>query len=333
MSSTVRLNELIDEFTFLNELNVKASDAWYLLARFNQLEALILDGNAVQTPPERGSVLSFLMKKLKVLSLNKCNLYENFRIGVANEKLPVESAKNETKLFYMGLSRNKLGDLETSDLSRLLHVFMGSFSIVENLDLSANKFTKLDFSLASKKQCSFTRINFERNLIGSFNINDFLDVNVDMGMGKLFELNLRNNFIRNVNADNFKIANGKKSMTTRVSVKLKHNPLLCDCNSMWLFDEMKKYKLFKAKTNVNNNNVRKLTKNLHSSNALNSNENESNIKLIFKKKKREIEEISAHHNLNDPNFDEYMQRQKRIKFQQEFDQTDQTWVKLNKILK
>jgi hypothetical protein len=303
MSSSKSKNDLVDEFAFLNELNVKISDAWYLLSRFSQLETLILDGNVDLQMFDLG-ILSFLMKKLKVFSLNRCNL-NKYNLNETKD----QRAIGEAKFFYMGLSRNKLGEMETSDLTRLIEVLVPS--VVENLDFSSNKFTKLELSFGKR---SLTRLNFEKNLIGSFNVNEFLEINSNMV--KFFELNLRNNFIRNLNVDNFRIK--KNSKATRISIKLKHNPLLCDCNSMWLFEEMKKYKLYRSKTNL-----RKFTQTLNSK-VENTNENESNIKLIFK---REIEEISSHHNLNDPNFDEYMQRQKRIKFQQEFDQTDQTWVK------
>ena len=226
----------------------------------------------------------------------------------------------------MGLNRNGLGDLVSSDVTRLLGYVLPE--TVESVDFSANKFATLDFSLEKR---SLNRLNFEKNLIGSFNISAFLQSNPDLV--KAFELNLAGNFIKDVSVENFRVQSSAKA--ARISVKLRNNPLMCDCKSTWLLDEMRKLKLFKSKAstrkfvksnNENNNNAQQtaiFTEN-RSSNKIN---NEASIKLVFK---REIEEISSHHNLNDPNFAEYMQRQKRIKNQQqqEFDQSDQTWVRI-----
>ena len=82
--SSSKSSDPVDEFAFLNEVNAKVSDPWYLLSRFSHLEALVLDGNG-QIQMSEPRIYSFLMKKLKVFGLSRCNLNPNFVLASSNE--------------------------------------------------------------------------------------------------------------------------------------------------------------------------------------------------------------------------------------------------------
>ena len=232
-----------------------------LLDQFTNLEVLILDKN----PKLNINDLS-IKNKLKIISLNKCNLNDN-NLNTYND------SSSETKLIYLGLSGNKLNDLKNIDN------FIRQSTSIEHLDLSFNKIQKSPFFLVQNIKVS--KLNLEKNLIDNFNINGFIINSTS------FEINLKHNFIRNTSLDNYKLKTVSKN--SKISVRLLGNPLVCDCNSMWLLEQSKKQAIKVS--------LRSFL---------------PNKKTV--KSKREIEELTYHNIENDPNFnDSFMQRQKRLK--------------------
>jgi len=261
--------EVLDEFNIklIRYLNLSNNNltlaADYQLEDFVNLEALILDRNNQLNDLNQMNLNS----RLRIVSLNKCNL---------NEKINL--TRNQTNfmsisLIYLGLADNKLTDMTSSNELSSFNLFdnLNSFNI-EIIDLSYNRFHKLStIKYLLKKVGSLRKINLEKNLFSLFDLNEILENEKQRHAN--IEINLRFNFIRNTSLSYFKL---NTSFNPKLSIKLYGNPLVCDCNSMWLLTE--------ASQNKPNRVV-----------------------------KRAIEEISSHHQLDDHAFGMYMQRQKRIK--------------------
>lgn len=246
-----------------------------IFTMFTSLETLILDHNYNLEDLNYAT----LSNRLKVISLNKCNLNDKINLTA---KL-VKNQSVTSSLVYLGLADNKLTDMTS-------HNELNTFNLVDSLisfnidilDLSFNRFHKLStVKYLLNKINLIKKINLEKNLFSLFDINAIIDQQTLKQ--QTTEINFKFNFIRNTSLIYF-----KHKLNSKLSIKLFGNPLVCDCNSMWLLDEV--------------------TANL----------NKSSTKYILKNKanrnqRREIEEISSHHNLDDTSYGFYMQRQKRVK--------------------
>ena len=278
------------------------SGPWSTLNSFTSLETLILDNNKKVNLLELNN-LSSLIKKLKIFSLNRCNLNESLK--PLKPKGLQFSSFNESQFFYFGLSSNNFDDSKSDELTNAFGLILPNK--IEILDLSFNKFNKV-IKLFNNK--FIYKLNLENNHIRLFNINEFLVKNKNLATS--LELNLRNNFITNATRELFK--SHVLSSMKRIEIKLQGNPIICDCNSLWLLDQANKFKsaqiaqnylttaslLDQSKMNKTPK-VRKLSTNT---------QDDSQIKYIFK---RETEEISQHYNLNEGNFGLFMLRHKRVK--------------------
>ena len=288
------VNENPELFGSIKCLNLSGNQlkAWDLPSRLmDNLEVLILDRN------KHLEHLNFSLKNLKILSLNKCNLNENW----AASTLSLLNLAAEQKLVYLGLSDNKLTDMTNEHkLLSLIDALLPTQ--IDTLDLSYNKLSKLEVVKYVLKKSFVKRLNLERNLLSQFDMNELGTAPPSI------EINLRYNFIRNTSLVYFQVNNlsvNGGDVRPKYSVKLHGNPLVCDCNSMWLLEEVKKSHERKQQL--------VLYKRRKSSAYRKQSPANDTIKLIFKRK-REMEKISSHYLLDDPNFEMYMQRQKRLKF-------------------
>lgn len=262
-----------DELRNIRYLNLNSNNITSISNHmFPNLESLILDRNLYLED------LNF--NKLKLISLNKCNLNEK-------TNLTIKLVKNQT-LVYLGLAENKLTDMTSATEVNAFSLFDCLVSLnIDLFDLSFNRFHKLTtvkYLLARIN--SIKKINLEKNLFSLFNINEIL-VDKQNQQFKSTEINLKFNFIRNTSLVYFR----STKINPKITIKLYGNPLVCDCNSMWLLDEM----------HLLNNKTRLISR-------------------------REIEEISSHHNLDGLNFG--FHRQKRIKSQHN-KQSNRSIVQIN----
>ena len=151
------------------------------------------------------------------------------------------------------------------------------------------------------------QLNLEKNLFSHFNINELIPKKLNIP--KSF-INLKYNFIRNTSVNFYKL---KSKQSQSISIELVGNPLMCDCNSMWILEKVKD--LFKKKEIARNSPHKiyyKRKKNLsmlRDSRMYSRDHNEA-IKLVFK---RSAEKISSHYLKDDPNFEIYLKRQKRLR--------------------
>jgi hypothetical protein len=211
-------NELDEELNYLNEYYLKPDEEFYLLNRFFNLEVLILDRNPELAFNMRNVLQIF--QKLRVLSLNKCQLGDRSasQIGSVNHR--------QLDLFYLGLSANKLDE---NKLRAYFEATDNQTLTVDILDLSNNKFTVCEEIFRPGKTRRVNKLDLEHNLVKDFNINTLKNM-----IGFISEINLRFNFIKNTNIDNFKLASSQSN--SKISIKLEGNPLVCDCDSQWLMD-------------------------------------------------------------------------------------------------
>lgn len=205
-----------------------------------------------------------------------------------------------------------LGDNKITDMSIDLSVYnIIDFLVpkrVHMLDLSHNKLTKIETLTYLFKSANVTELSVERNLLSHFDINELLAASPELATD--VRLNLKYNFIRNTSEEFFRIASGDYDYNnhfisarnhswdrTRFSLELLGNPLVCDCESMWLLEEAEKMsQRMKAK-------AMKLKRRQKAQNS-------DPIKLLYK---RDSEQISSHYSLqDDPNFEAYMERKKRL---------------------
>ncbi|CAF0984117.1 unnamed protein product [Brachionus calyciflorus] len=261
------LNNYLD-----NEINsmrdsviLEPNDPGSLLNRFFHLESLILDNNPRLSVNFRNFLSIF--SKLKVLSLNHCST------GSSISKFSIEPFQ----LSYLSLVSNQITDEFLSNFSQMS---------VDILDLSGNELK--NFKNIFENFDKLNRVNLEKNLLTTFDVTHVKQ--------NLNELNLKYNLIFNTSQSKF------YSNTTRINLKLLGNPLICDCNSIWLIKELENFKLNRQEQNpkfalLN----RKKPK---------SNQNDS-IRLVYR---RSFEELSSHLYNLDQNSSELMKRQKRIKF-------------------
>jgi hypothetical protein len=255
-----RLNQLVTKSSLLNTLN---------------LDVLVVDRNPKL---DLTDLVAFVAgnSKLKLISANKCNFGEG--LSKLTSDVEVSNLASELRLVYFGLSGNKL---TTTLLTKLGSLF--AQASIETLDLSHNKLDRILPSSIDHNRV--LKLNLERNLIDRFEVNELVANSNNMSI----EINLKSNFIRNTSLDNFKL--GAKLVNARISIKIGGNPLVCDCNSMWMLEQSHKM----AKLGRKNRSTVKARR-------------------INKLAKREIEEISSYHSIDtDPNLDKFMQRQKRLK--------------------
>ena len=252
-----------------DNLNLEPSDPGYLLNRFFSLESLIIDNN-----PNLGlnfKILISIFPKLKILSLNNCST------NLTRQK---DSSK-KSRLFYLGLNGNNLDDNFVKLMSDLS---------IEWLDLSANKITDLKALLDTNLEVK--HLSLENNFISLFE-SSFIRQN-------LSEINLRYNLIQNLSESRF-----YSKVENIASLKLFGNPLVCDCNSLWLlkeFTKLKQARLLEPRPNYWLLNRKK--------SKPDSKFNDS-IKMVYR---RSLEELSAHLYTFDTESSEYLQRQKRKRF-------------------
>ncbi len=264
--------KLIRYLNLKNNHNI-SSDQFVL---FNNLEALILDKN-YQIVNSNEDQTVHVSNKLRILSLNKCGL----------NKLSLKNTST-TSLVYLGLAENRLTDMTSTNEYNTFNLFNNLISYnVEHLDFSFNRFHKLStIKYLLNKLTHLKKLNFEKNLFSLFDTNEIVHTVDSFKKYSSVEINLRFNFIRNTSIAYYKFYN-RTNYSRKVSVKLAGNPLVCDCNSLWLLDELNKTIKYQQD-------------------------------LV---KKREIEVISKHHNLDDSNT--FMQRSKRIKLKEHQHQQQQ----------
>ena len=281
------------KLTNVRSLNLTGNSLTYFNhTEFTDLEVLILDRNL------KIETLSLINKRFKILSLNKCNLNEKF-----NRESKISFKITSSYLIYLGLNDNKLNDL-TLNSEELIFTLVKALvpSQIDYLDLSLNKLNKIETLIFLLRQSSIKKLNLEKNLFSLFNVNELIDIK-----SMILEINLRFNFIRSTNLEYYQLNQSFAELDSRLSVKLYGNPLVCDCDSMWLFDEIGSMTRKFSKSNELQLNKRKKFK------SLQNKEPSNEIKLIFK---RDLEEISDHFGFDSSSQDSYMLRQKRIKNKQ-----------------
>lgn len=183
--------------------------------RFNNLEILVLDNN--KNLNLYNNVFNNLVK-LKYLSINKCNLMS----------INLTSLFNDDRLIvfdYIGLSGN---NLTTFDIN--------NYFVIQNINeinLSNNQISNINYNLINNLQIRF--LNYDYNLIKNVNFN--LIANSSSAKSNDLTLSLKNNLIETI-TNKYQI---------KINLYLAGNPLICDCNSIWLF-------------NYNNNNINNMIK-------------------------------------------------------------------------
>jgi hypothetical protein len=224
-------------------------------------------------------------------------------------------------LFFAGLGDNKITDMSI-DLSAYNIIDFLVPKQVHMLDLSHNKLTKIETLTYLFKSANVTQLSVESNLLTHFDINELLMASPELA--NEVTLNLKHNFIRNTSADFFRVvANDYDSFShnhtpnwerTRFSLQLVGNPLVCDCGSMWLLEEAKRAAAKRTTTTtspapVSKRRLFKPNKKQQSALLASQRQPADSIRLLYK---RNGEQISAHYTLDDPNFDAYMHRKKRL---------------------
>ncbi|RNA19185.1 hypothetical protein BpHYR1_051772 [Brachionus plicatilis] len=249
-----------------DNLSLEPNDPGYVLNRFFSLESLIVDNNPRLSVHFKNFVSIF--PKLQVLSLNNCSS------SAASHKY----APKKAHLFYLGLKSNKLSDTFVSSLAGLF---------IQMADLSANNISDLKALLDTGLDVH--KLNLENNLITSFETS-YIKKNVT-------ELNLRYNLIQNTSASRF-------YSSDRRELKLVGNPLICDCESVWL---LKKWRKLQQKSSLEARAKYSLLSRKRPKSGTRANDS---IRLVFR---RSLEELSAHLYTFDEDDDAYLQRQKRIR--------------------
>jgi len=238
---------------------------------FTRLQALILDSNTYLKE------LSFNLINLKMLSMRRCNLasiteFEN---------------SNMTNMVFISLADNKITDI--SNNLNVYNIFNKLIpSSVRIIDLSANKLTRVDTVKYLLQTVNLKKVSFEGNLISYFNAGEFQLTD------KKVEIDLRNNLIRNTSIEMF-------IRGMNLTIQLYGNPLVCDCHSIWLFEEAKKSLYAEQELKKSEKVFKRRKLSYH-----------DQIRLIYR---RETEKISPYYSfLNDDSPSHvYLERQKRLR--------------------
>lgn len=195
-------------------------------------------------------------------------------------------------MVYMGLSGNRISDYSIGE-----YLPDSSRFNFEILDLSFNKLSNLTRVLSRLNYTN--RLNLEKNLIDSVR----MIAAADGTKLSVTEINLRSNFIQNTSLENF-----RQEMTVNskpIGLRLAGNPLVCDCNSIWLLEMVEKLRQtigFQPQT----------SRGAQILNRKKPKSNEMTMSNKLHREKRDMEVISYHNIDQDPNFSTFMQRQKRL---------------------
>lgn len=291
-SNISRFNDELDEFNFLNDEStsfLRPNQTGYLLGRFFNLETLVVDDNSLLSVSVAD--LMAVLPKLKVLSASRCSP------TIAQRQI-VHSSINPKSLVYLGLSGNKISDpsLDNYLPTRQLNV--------DSLDLSFNKLSNLTNVLA--RLARVNRLNLEKNLIEALRVGDIISLEVSKSIS---EINLRSNFIQNTSVENFKF-DDKSTNIRPIGFRLAGNPLICDCQSIWLLDLVKDMIINSQQPQAQAQQPQTPRTQILNRKRPKSSSNGDHIKLVYR---RDMEVISYYHNIDqDPNLTTFMQRQKRL---------------------
>lgn len=258
---------LDEELSYMNEVQLKSEDTFYLLNRFFNLELIVLDENELLSVDISNAIRIF--QKLKVLSLNRCGLDKT--VQDYTSKSSPSSDDHQHQLYYLGLSQNGLTESQTNKLLASLYASDSSL-IIDNLDLSENRIKVIEELVVGK----VNKLNLDKNLIGSFNVRNMankMQARVDID-----ELSLRFNSIKDTSLDNFKL-NSNVQWLKSLRVNLEGNPLVCDCKSQWLLDLVQTYQR-EASSQTASSNKQYLSRKKSSSKQQ---QQSNSIKLVYKR--------------------------------------------------
>jgi hypothetical protein len=281
-------------------------------------------------------------------SLFKLDINEYFGSNITSDN----SSKMASILPSVPSVKHKKSSSLTSDTRSRVHV--------ERLNLAVNKLSRFETikllfmsssnnSKSVNSSFSFWRLNLKNNSINRFDMNELATSwrpREPNSPKNSVEIDLSNNLIESLNEQNFKLLNASvtpaSSVPTEaielfryVTIFLQGNPLLCDCNSNWLLDMVRREQsniddgggsrnsrsqlqlksttrpaVVRLNGKSKNHSQHQQQQKLQWQRKRHPEEDSSSIKLIYK---REIEEISSHHILNDSSMGNLMYRQKRIK--------------------
>ena len=203
-----------------NDNNDNDDSSYSLLARlFVNLQVLVLDDNErLSARALRGRTFRSLMRKLRVLSVNRCGLGDDDKSSSSSLPLGVVG---ESKLIYLGVSGNRLSDGLGGGVEHLLR----ATAAIDTLDLSANELTSVRGGLSVLRAIHVTRLNLEANRIRDF---DLTELSSSPLSSSLVEINLRHNLITSTDVRRYSLTHTSAggSLSKQLALKLAGNPLV-----------------------------------------------------------------------------------------------------------